>query len=441
MKNIKLYLLTTLLLAFSSSIYAQQWRELHTGVTEDLYNVCCIDANTIFVCGQNGVILKSIDGGESWEEKYRKTGCKTTELSFANNSIGYAICDSTLSDYSHQWFLVKTNDGGETWNEVGNPIFSWIESYTALGNQFIRTEMFLLDSDNLVVAVSFDGIYKSSDGGLTMSKLAYDFTINETRGIFFEDNVGYLLWGYGEEDFAFPGERHSGLAKTEDHGETWILIEDVANITDDMAFARFYDKNHIRLFGEFYTRDNGILETYDGFDTFETTGYSFGFLQFEETYIRAKFTGNSKGVNMLWEYDMPGVGRGVAYTEDDGLSWTNYSGYGLPYYRLFDVDGIDTTFYISCANGIVLENQQFTLMNTGEDSYQILSIHPNPTKGHFYINGVEAAEVKVYNTLGQLVKTIRNSNEINLKNLSQGIYALHITTENGAVHYQTIVKE
>ena len=68
--NLKQKALLLLLLVAAGAVKAQQWKELHTGVTEDLYNVCCIDTNTVFVCGQNGVILKTINGGKSWEKQY-----------------------------------------------------------------------------------------------------------------------------------------------------------------------------------------------------------------------------------------------------------------------------------------------------------------------------------------------------------------------------------
>ena len=443
MKNLKIYTLFALLLLVCGVTKAQQWRYLQTGVAEDLYNVCCIDDNTIFVCGQNGVILKSTNGGDSWVEKYRRAGCQMTEICFADQNNGYAVCDSTLDDYSHQWFLVKTCDGGETWNDVGNPVFSWVESYTALSRQFVRTEMFLNDTDNLVVAVSFDGIYRSTDGGATMRKLDNDFTINETRGIFFEDNVGYLLWDYGDDDFLYPEERRAGVAKTEDFGETWVLRENVADNTEGISYAHFYDKNHIRLFGAFQVSEynyHEILDTYDGFDSFETVGVgSYGYFQYYEEYIRAKFTENGWGVSMLWEEDMPGVGRAVSYTEDDGLSWTNYSGYGLPTYRLYDIDGTDTTFYISCAEGEVLKNRQFTLMGTGENVSQVVAVYPNPAKDRVVIEGIEVAEVQVYNALGQLVKTVKDNNEINVESLPEGVYMLRITDAEGRSHTARLV--
>lgn len=446
--NLKSNTILFLFLSVVGMAKAQQWEELHTGVTEDLYGVYSINTNTIFVYGQNGVILKTTDSGAHWDEKHRRTGCQMTEMCFADSNIGYAVCDSAIDLYSHQWFLMKTCNGGETWNEMGSPVFSWIESYTALGNQFIRTELFLIDADNLVVAVSFDGIYKSTDGGLTIRRITNDFTINETRGMFFEDNVGYLIWNYGEEDLAFPGERYAGGAKTENHGETWELLEDISDMTDGIAFAHFYDKDHIRLFGSFKISEyyyRGILETYDGFDSYEATGNSFGYMQFEEEYIRAKFTKNGWGMSMLWEEDMPGIGRNVSYTEDDGLTWTSYSGYSLPTYRFYDMDGIDSTFYISSANGIVLKNRQFTLMGSNETSYDAISVYPNPANDAILICGENLSVVELYSVHGTCLLTKhrndRGINYIDIYDLKPGIYYVRIIDEQGMSVIKKMIKE
>ena len=435
--------LLLLLLSLAGTVNAQQWEALHTGVTEDLYDVCCIDANTIFVCGQNGVILKSTNSGGSWVEKYRRMGCQMTEICFADENNGYAVCDSTLDDYSHQWFLVKTCDGGETWNDIGNPVFSWVESYTL--RQFVRVEMFLNDADNLVVAVSFDGIYRSTDGGLTMRRLENDFTINETRGVFFEDNVGYLLWDNGEEDFMFPGERYPGVAKTEDYGETWVMRENVADITAGITYAHFYDKNHIRLFGEFQISEYdyyNILDTYDGFGSFETIdGGIYGYMQCIEEYIRAKFTENGCGVAMAWEEDMPGVGRDVSYTEDDGLTWTSYL--GLPFCRFYDIDGVDTTFFISCEYGKVLKNRQLTFMDIQEDALSITTVYPNPVGNMLVIETENAQKIEIFDNVGKTVVErpfCQNHITIDCSKLTPGVYVIVVTDTEGKRRSRKIIK-
>lgn len=70
-----------------------------------------------------------------------------------------------------------------------------------------------------------------------------------------------------------------------------------------------------------------------------------------------------------------------------------------------------------------------------------VTLSPNPTTGLVRIKGATANEVRVYNAIGQLLKTVRNANEINLKGLPQGVYMLHITDENGAVATRKLVLE
>ncbi len=63
-----------------------------------------------------------------------------------------------------------------------------------------------------------------------------------------------------------------------------------------------------------------------------------------------------------------------------------------------------------------------------------VTLSPNPTNGIVRIDGATAAEVKVYNALGQLVKTALNTNQIDMSQLHEGFYLLRITATDGRVH-------
>ena len=65
------------------------------------------------------------------------------------------------------------------------------------------------------------------------------------------------------------------------------------------------------------------------------------------------------------------------------------------------------------------------------DSDFAVTCSPNPANDHVYINGTETVEVKVFNTLGQLVKTVQGTNEISVAGLPEGVYVLRITDEKG----------
>jgi hypothetical protein len=70
-----------------------------------------------------------------------------------------------------------------------------------------------------------------------------------------------------------------------------------------------------------------------------------------------------------------------------------------------------------------------------------VSVHPNPTSGFVRIEGTNVTEVNVYNALGQLMRTMQSTNELNLKGLPLGIYTLCITNQEGFVVTKKVMVE
>lgn len=60
-----------------------------------------------------------------------------------------------------------------------------------------------------------------------------------------------------------------------------------------------------------------------------------------------------------------------------------------------------------------------------------LTVWPNPATETVHIEGSEVTEVQVYNALGQLVKTLQGSNEINVSGLVEGVYLVRIRDKGG----------
>ena len=68
----------------------------------------------------------------------------------------------------------------------------------------------------------------------------------------------------------------------------------------------------------------------------------------------------------------------------------------------------------------------------GEDNSTI-GVYPNPAKEKITIDGIRPDEVQVYNAYGHLVKTVRGTNEIDVAELVEGVYLLHISDVVGKV--------
>ena len=65
-------------------------------------------------------------------------------------------------------------------------------------------------------------------------------------------------------------------------------------------------------------------------------------------------------------------------------------------------------------------------------------IYPNPANNLVHIDGIEVSEVQVYNALGQSVRSVQGSNEINVSGLSEGVCLLRISDANGIVYTKKI---
>ena len=57
-----------------------------------------------------------------------------------------------------------------------------------------------------------------------------------------------------------------------------------------------------------------------------------------------------------------------------------------------------------------------------------VSVYPNPTTDIIHIQGADATEVQIINSLGQLVKTVQGTNEINVGDFADGLYWLRIAS-------------
>ena len=67
-------------------------------------------------------------------------------------------------------------------------------------------------------------------------------------------------------------------------------------------------------------------------------------------------------------------------------------------------------------------------------------LYPNPAREKVTIEGIETAKAQVYNALGQLVKTVRGTNEIDLGGLVDGVYLVRIADAEGKVYTNKITK-
>lgn len=192
----------------------------------------------------------------------------------------------------------------------------------------------------------------------------------------------------------------------EENGKVWkresstdlLLYDFTAQVGDTVRFGDF---------AESFVVDSISIEQIGGVDRkkiwfgleYDITGEPYAI----ETWTEG--IGSDMGLLFSgWFYATGGYYQALCFHQNGELLWQN------EYYGTCMVDAVD------------------------EMDVSTISLYPNPASGATHIEGVEAAEVQAYNALGQLVKTVRGSNEVDVSGLPEGLYLLRITDGQGMNH-------
>lgn len=117
-----------------------------------MYSVYFTDEQNGFACGSDRTVMRTKNGGETWEQAAALPLGESTRLSkvvFTNSKTGYVI--SSVGD------VVKTTDGGDSWTRVA-----------VIGTDYVNDLYFVNDKTGYISAGwSGSTLYKTTDGGVT----------------------------------------------------------------------------------------------------------------------------------------------------------------------------------------------------------------------------------------------------------------------------------
>ncbi len=99
--------------------------------------------------GERGHILISTDGGEGWQQQQVPTRTMLTGVFFHDRNLGWAV--------GHDSAILRTTDGGVTWELV-----NW-----APEDETPFFDVWFSDADNGVVIGAYGGYWETTDGGDT----------------------------------------------------------------------------------------------------------------------------------------------------------------------------------------------------------------------------------------------------------------------------------
>jgi photosystem II stability/assembly factor-like uncharacterized protein len=183
-------------------------------------------------------IFKSIDKGESWSLLEETAPFNSLDFQNVNRIIVHpedenTVLAATSNGVNGQEFrsaIMKSTDGGETWEKIYDP-----ES---------RAQQILFDPrnpDTIYVSLILRGVARSLDGGDTweltsLFNLAESFGIERTELAIAPTNPDILY-----ASVSYINRSGSGLFMTNDMGENWIEVKDRNNNIPDFLLQGEYD--------------------------------------------------------------------------------------------------------------------------------------------------------------------------------------------------------
>jgi photosystem II stability/assembly factor-like uncharacterized protein len=92
------------------------WRYVPIGIMRDgsLLGVSAPTANVIYVCGSNGMIFKSSNGGDTWIDQTRPTSRNINAIFFFDETHGFAVGDSGLIFHTSNGGITGIGDHGDS---------------------------------------------------------------------------------------------------------------------------------------------------------------------------------------------------------------------------------------------------------------------------------------------------------------------------------------
>ena len=340
-----------------------------------------VDATHYYAVGEQGVFMKSNDGGDSWIinsdagvlDPSFSSGA-TLRLStgwFFNANSGFVAGQSVSNDGG---IIRKTTDGGLTFSDVGLGLSSGLARVNDI--YFVNTATGYLCGNSIVKAM------KTTDGGLTWNQLPNMPSITGAYNCIYVKDANNILLGTESEGL------YRRIVRTTDGGTTWLTetlpgstIVDIKDIQFQNATTGFVSGNSVAANPPYfaYTINGGATWTEAAFPNKQMGLYQLQII--------------GSTVYTLGSYNS------YYYTSNLGVTWdsVNFSDPSNPYQPYeylvysFDINGSDAIVVglngkvnVSNDGGSSWRNKNYSV---GNSQYTFACVYAQPGTQNVWAGG------------------------------------------------------
>ena len=412
----------TILILLFTGVCHSQWIQQNSGTNNDLNGVSFRDSLHGWAVGNNGIILRTTNGGNNWSPQVSAVRSSLRSVSFCDTMNGWAVGDEGA--------VIATSNGGEKWQFINQD--TSINSYN-LKVQCVSPTTAVIFNTRWEFDIFVDyRVWITSDAGTNWTEIAPQ-PYYYTRWFdihFVSDSSGFIS--------GISGNLYEKLivVRTNDGG----LTTDTSYINWKVqgGLKRIYFKNSMEgwLLGDsiYHSIDSGV--NWKGIITndFNT---SKDLIMFGDTGYVVHFLGD------------------IFQTTDGGYTWNEQSSGENP---INDIDFVNSKVgWAVGTNGTILNTGGITGINDNDINsspmhFMLYQNYPNPfnptTKIKYTVPNVgnsfmKFIKIKVYDILGNEIATLVNEEkpvgnyevEFNARsyggsNLASGVYFYRMQAGN-----------
>ena len=347
-------------------------------------------AGSQYTVDSEGIIIKTVDGGETWGTIYPLSGTvhSFTRIEFVSPLKGFVVGWGNT--------FMMTEDGGATWVDIvaGTDIYY----YSGL-NFYDENNGFAM---GLNLSNGLDS-YITNDGGITWNLLT-----NTT-------NMAEFASAYADENTLFTVGKDQVISKSEDGGENWSVIN--TGIQGFYNFEVYFkDLNN----GIVSTEDGTLLTTHDSgltWDSFSTGYHNFYGLNYVGDHIYAA-----------------GTDEDVYLSSDNGTTWEMIHN-GPPTATFYAIEFFNNGDALICGSQGTMLKASALILNTNTVENSSLTIFYRSSIKELIVNSdLVFSSYLIYSLDGKLINeqevTSNNTLKIDVSHLSNGNYMVVLNSDN-----------
>lgn len=315
-------------------------------------------------------IYKSIDGGLTFSHMGLESTHQIAEIALhpTDANIAFAAAVGHLWGYKGERGLFKTTDGGQSWEKVGGGLPN--DGETGCTEIIFHPEnpdiLFAGFYHRLRQPATFQsgggegGLFKSTDGGLTWTKVTNGLAKGSSGMIdisFHLNNPDIMVMAYEADENIPEDQPGTGVYRSDDGGNTWshLLKHAVRPFYHGQIEIDPIDPNNI------YVVSRGFMISKDGGKTFEAP--------------RWRKDGGDEHDMWIAPYDNKimylATDQGARLTLDGGKTWFSYNNMAIGQYYAIGTDMRDPYFVI----GGLQDNGLWLTPSNSRETRGILNEH------------------------------------------------------------------